>query len=121
MMVQVGITQAAKFLDREPGTLRKWERDKVLPDDLLPKRDDQNRRYWSQEQLDTIKQWLIDTDRRPGKGHRAPLLREKERWGRRAMAQRSNILCPSALQELQGVRPGDPHDRPALEIEEKCG
>lgn len=67
-MAQVGITQAAKFLDREPGTLRKWERDKVLPDELLPKRDDQNRRYWSQEQLDRIKKWLLDTDRRPGKG-----------------------------------------------------
>lgn len=67
-MAQVGITQAAKYLDREPGTLRKWERDNVLPADLLPSRDDQNRRYWSQEQLDRIKEWLIDTDRRPGKG-----------------------------------------------------
>ena len=67
-MSQVGIKQAAVFLDREPGTLRKWERDNVLPGNLLPQRDDQNRRYWSQEQLELIKQWLVDTDRRPGKG-----------------------------------------------------
>jgi hypothetical protein len=67
-MLRIGIKEAAAYLDREPGTLRKWERDKVLPDELLPARDDQNRRYWTQGQLDTIKQWLVDTDRRPGKG-----------------------------------------------------
>lgn len=67
-MDTLGITDAAKFLDREPGTLRKWERDGILPDEYLPKRDDQNRRYWSKEQLEAIKQWLVDTDRRPGKG-----------------------------------------------------
>lgn len=67
-METIGITDAAKFLDREAGTLRKWERDAILPDHLLPKRDDQNRRYWSKAQLEEIKQWLLDTDRRPGKG-----------------------------------------------------
>lgn len=67
-MLRIGITDAATYLDREAGTLRKWERDGVLPTDLLPLRDDQNRRYWSQEQLDKIKQWLVETDRRPGKG-----------------------------------------------------
>jgi hypothetical protein len=67
-MSAIGITEAANFLDREAGTLRKWERDGILPEEFLPKRDDQNRRYWSQEQLNAMKQWLIDTDRRPGKG-----------------------------------------------------
>jgi hypothetical protein len=67
-MELIGITDAAKFLDREAGTLRKWERDAILPERLLPTRDERNRRYWTQEQLDEIKQWLIDTDRRPGKG-----------------------------------------------------
>ena|ERR671919_3273803 len=63
-----GIAYASKYLDRMPGTLRKWEREGVLPKHLLPVRDDRNRRYWSHDQLDQIKEWLKETDRRPGKG-----------------------------------------------------
>lgn len=62
------IKDSAKFLDRQVGTLRKWDREKTLPDELRPQRDDRDRRYWTQDQLDSIKKWLKETDRRPGKG-----------------------------------------------------
>lgn len=67
-MAKIGIAQAAIYLDRKEGTIRKWEREGILPEEFLPTRDERNRREWTVEQLEGMKQWLIDTDRRPGKG-----------------------------------------------------
>ena len=52
------------------GTLRRWEKLKVLPEELMPLREESGRRwrYWTPDQIEKIKQWLVDTDRRPGKG-----------------------------------------------------
>ena len=45
----IGIAAAAAYLDRMEGTLRKWEREGVLPDEFIPIRDERNRRYWTEE------------------------------------------------------------------------
>lgn len=66
---RIYITEAAHdFLDREPGTLRKWERQERLPKELIPERDENDRRYWNEKKLEAIKQWMVDEDLRPGKG-----------------------------------------------------
>ena len=50
------------------GTLRKWEKDKVLPKQLRSRRGERGWRYWTPEQIEGIKQWMNETDRRPGIG-----------------------------------------------------
>jgi len=62
------IGEVADELDRVPHTIRIWIYKGKLPNHLLPQRDDRNWRYWTQEQLDGLKQWVIDEDMRPGKG-----------------------------------------------------
>lgn len=64
------IPEAAELLHRRMGTLRKWERLGVLPDHLMPKRGFGGRqwRYWTPSQIEGIREWIAETDRRPGKG-----------------------------------------------------
>lgn len=65
---QVGIKEAAELLNRQPATLRHWERSGQLPAELMPSRDARGWRYWTESQVDAIATWMRDTDRRPGKG-----------------------------------------------------
>jgi hypothetical protein len=65
---RVYIREAADKLNRRMATLRKWEAAKDLPPHLMPHRGDRGWRYWTPEQIELIKDWLRDTDRRPGKG-----------------------------------------------------
>lgn len=65
---RIYIREAALELNRQMGTLRKWEQLGLLPDDLLPQRGERGWRYWTREQLDGLKAWIKETDRRPGKG-----------------------------------------------------
>lgn len=67
---RVYIREAAEILNRRMDTLRRWERPGVLPKHLKPHREKTGRRwrYWSRQQIEGIKKWLVDTDRRPGKG-----------------------------------------------------
>lgn len=60
------IADVAHSLGRVSHTIRVWEREGRLPDDLLPQRDDRGWRYWTPEQVEGIRQWLIDEDIRPG-------------------------------------------------------
>ena len=62
------IGEAAEALDRVPHTLRIWIYQNRLPEHLLPQRDDRNWRYWTEEQIEGLKQWVVDQDMRPGKG-----------------------------------------------------
>lgn len=55
-------------MNRRMATLRKWEQLGVLPDHLVPHRGDRGWRYWTPEQLEGIRSWIRETDRRPGKG-----------------------------------------------------
>jgi hypothetical protein len=65
---RVYIREASELLDRTMGCLRKWDDENVLPKKLRPKRGDRGWRYWTPAQIDAIKQWIIDTERFPGKG-----------------------------------------------------
>ena len=65
---RVYIREAAERLGRVPHTLRTWEYDGVLPARLLPRRDEANRRYWTEAQLGAIERWIARTRRHPGKG-----------------------------------------------------
>jgi hypothetical protein len=62
------ISEVAKALDRRQNTIRGWERENVLPKALRSHKDDRGWRYWTPEQVEAIKQWIVDEDRRPGKG-----------------------------------------------------
>jgi len=65
---RIYIREAAKKLNRRMSTLRKWEQLNILPEHLIPHRGVRDWRYWTPEQIDGIKKWLKETDRRPGKG-----------------------------------------------------
>lgn len=60
------IIDVAHSLGRVPHTLRVWEREGRLPAHLLPARDERGWRYWTPDQVEGIRQWLIDEDIRPG-------------------------------------------------------
>ena len=62
------ITEVADAVNRKPATVRDWERRGVLPKHLQANRADRGWRYWTPEQVDGIKQWMLDVDMRPGKG-----------------------------------------------------
>lgn len=68
MSEPVYIADVAARLDRKIGTVRKWEREGRLPEHLRPKRDERDWRYWSEEQVEAIKEWMVEVDLRPGKG-----------------------------------------------------
>lgn len=65
---RIYIRQASELLDRRMGTLRKWEALGVLPHHLRPMRGKRDWRYWSPRQIEQIADWLVKTDRRPGRG-----------------------------------------------------
>jgi hypothetical protein len=65
---RIGIREAAARLDRKPATLRSWERYGWLPPELLPERDQNGRRTWSERQVERLGEWMLERDMRPGKG-----------------------------------------------------
>jgi DNA-binding transcriptional MerR regulator len=65
---RIYIREAAEMLNRQMGTLRKWEQLGVLPKHLRPFRGQRGWRYWTPEQIDGIRKWLRETQRMPGKG-----------------------------------------------------
>lgn len=65
---RIYIREAADMLDRRIGTLRKWESTRVLPRHLRPQRGKRGWRWWTKEQIEAIKVWIEETDRRPGRG-----------------------------------------------------
>ena len=71
--VRLQIGDVALMLDRVAHTVRGWEREGRLPEHLQSKRDERGWRYWTPDQVEGIKQWIIDNDIRPGKGLRTHL------------------------------------------------
>lgn len=65
---RIYIKEAATLLHRRMATLRKWDRQDILPVDLRPHRAYRDWRYWTPEQIEGIREWIRETDRRPGKG-----------------------------------------------------
>ena len=65
---RIYIREAAQMLGRRMATLRKWEQLSVLPEHLIPHRGNRGWRYWTPDQIEGIRKWIRETDRRPGKG-----------------------------------------------------
>lgn len=65
---KIYIRDAALALNRRPATLREWERSGLLPRHLRSTRSERGWRYWSREQIEQIKAWMVEIDLRPGKG-----------------------------------------------------
>lgn len=63
---RIYIRELSDEIVRKPNTIRKWERSKVLPARLRPKRDENNQRYWTATQVRGIKSWMHKNDMRPG-------------------------------------------------------
>lgn len=64
---KVYIGDAAVLLNRRRATIRGWEREQMLPQELRSYRDTRGWRYWTPDQIIGIKRWIIEADMRPGK------------------------------------------------------
>ena len=62
-----GIKFTAEAVGRAPHTLRIWEYQGKLPKKLIPERDERGHRFWTDDQIEGIRQWIVDEDLRPGK------------------------------------------------------
>lgn len=67
------IGEVAEELNRVPHTLRIWEYHNRLPENLLPSRDERGWRWWTHEQVEALKEWVITEDMRPGKSLRTTM------------------------------------------------
>lgn len=61
---RVYIGRLSRIINRRPNTIHKWEYDNVLPERLIPARDRYGRRYWSREQVEEMKRWMIERAKR---------------------------------------------------------
>ena len=65
----VYIDELAEIINRQQGTIRKWELTGKLPNTLLPERGPRNWRYWTDDQVwgdKGIVAWMDKNDMRPG-------------------------------------------------------
>ena len=70
---RLSVGDVALLLGRVAHTVRGWHRDGRLPTHLQPKRDDRGWRYWTPDQVEGLKEWIVEVDLRPGKGLRKHL------------------------------------------------
>src|SRR5438105_6631487 len=84
---KVYLRELAALVDRPMNTLRIAERTGLLPENLLPKRDDRGFRYWTESQAVRLQAWYIETGikagvpferAQPGKRRGAPYKRSEE-------------------------------------------
>lgn len=61
------VSEVALYVGRVPHTIRQWEQRPDFPNWLRPKRDERGWRVWTWDQIEGMKQWLVDEDIRPGK------------------------------------------------------
>jgi hypothetical protein len=65
---RVYMSELEELLGRKRATIRKWERDGILPDRLQPQRDEVDWRFWTWDQVIGIAEWIRDEELYPGKG-----------------------------------------------------
>jgi hypothetical protein len=65
---RIYIGECAEKLGRKAHTVRVWIYQDKLPKKLLPKRDERNWRYWTEEQVEGLKRWIVNESIYPGKG-----------------------------------------------------
>jgi hypothetical protein len=66
---RIYIDELAKIVNRQPNTIRKWERLEMLPAHLIPQRGTRRWRYWTEKQVygpRGVIKWMKDNDIRPG-------------------------------------------------------
>lgn len=66
---RIYIDELAKLVNRQVGTIRRWEADGRLPKHLLPRRGARSRRYWTHTQVHGARgiiAWMKRNDMRPG-------------------------------------------------------
>lgn len=64
--VRYSISEAARLLDRSPHTLRSWDRNRSMPSQLRPPRDELDHRYWTPELIEHIRDWIVANNFHPG-------------------------------------------------------
>lgn len=67
---RVYLKEMAREIDRRETTIRLWEREGVLPEELRAHRDEKGWRYWTPGQVVRIKAWMRRDGRAPGSGLR---------------------------------------------------
>jgi hypothetical protein len=67
---RIYLKEMAEQIDRRMTTVRLWERNGVLPEDLQARRDERNWRYWTPAQVKRIRAWMKNEGRAPGSGLR---------------------------------------------------
>ena len=60
------VGELAEEVNRSTHTVRLWDTYKKLPLELRAHRDETNWRFWTEEQVEGIKIWLLDI--KPGSG-----------------------------------------------------
>lgn len=71
----ISISEVGEILNREIGTIRKWEREGKLPKHLLPQRGQRGRRYWTHAQVHGkrgLVEWMRKHEMRPGRAFSDP-------------------------------------------------
>jgi hypothetical protein len=66
---EIEISELGRIIDRENNTIRKWEREGILPKHLHPKRGKRNVRVWTHAQVHGPKgilAWMKKNNMRPG-------------------------------------------------------
>ena len=58
------------MIGRVAHTIRQWESHDRLPDHLRSQRNSRGWRYWTPEQVEGIKDWIITAEMEPGKAFR---------------------------------------------------
>lgn len=88
---QFSISDVCRKLNRRPNTVRGWDREGILPEHLKSKRMENGWRYWTQDQIDGLADWIRETDRRPGKGlpNYNPTEEEREKHVRTVRTRRT--------------------------------
>lgn len=54
----VPIRELAARVDRQVSTVRKWDTEGHLPEELKPYRDSRGRRFWSETQVEAVVRWM---------------------------------------------------------------
>jgi hypothetical protein len=96
---RIYIREAAEALDRQMSTLRKWEQLGALPKHLQPHRGERGWRYWTPDQIEGIKEWIRETDRRPGKGlpHYNPTEAQLDKAIQHMRRPRKCVICDQPI------------------------
>jgi hypothetical protein len=76
---RVYMQELEELLNRQRTTIRKWERDGILPVKLKPKRDEAGWRYWTLTQAIGLAKLIVARELYPGKGFAGEAVMDRHR------------------------------------------